>query len=263
MMSVVYGPVSSWRLGASLGIDLISTPAKTCSFNCVYCQLGKTTQPSTERREFVALSRVVSDLQCLDHLKADYATFSGVGEPTLASNLGQGIDIVKPALGLPVAVLTNSSMISREDVRAELARADVVVAKLDAPDQDMFLKVNRPFSRVRIEQILEGLKRFRRQYRGKLCLQMMFVEENKDSAAQMARLTSELSPDEVHINTPLRPCAVKPLPPEEIATVRREFQGITGVVTVYEASQPRVKPKDLMETRRRRPAESQQKKGGK
>jgi wyosine [tRNA(Phe)-imidazoG37] synthetase (radical SAM superfamily) len=263
MMSVVYGPVSSWRLGSSLGIDLISTPAKTCSFDCIYCQLGKTIQPLTERREFVALSRVVSDLQYLENVKADHATFSGVGEPTLASNLGQAIDIVKSALGLPVAVLTNSCLMYRDEVRDELARADVVVAKLDAPNQSLFLEVNRPFGRLRLDEILEGLKRFRRQYRGKFCLQMMFVEDNKDSAAQMARLAAALSPDEVQINTPLRPCAVEPLPPDEIAAIQREFSGMARVVTVYEASRPRVKPKDPIETRRRRPAEKQQKKGGK
>ena len=263
MMSVVYGPVSSWRLGASLGIDLISTPAKTCSFDCVYCQLGKTVQPLTERREFVALSRVASDLQYLEKVKADHATFAGVGEPTLASNLGQAIDIVRSALGLPVAVLTNSCLMYRDDVRDELARADVVVAKLDAPNQALFLEVNRPFAGLRLDQILEGLKRFRRQFRGKFCLQMMFVKDNKDSAAEMAGLAAELSPDEIQINTPLRPCAVEPLPPADIAAIRREFDGMAGVVTVYEASQRGVKPKDLMETRQRRPAERQQNKGGK
>lgn len=263
MMSVVYGPVSSWRLGSSLGIDLISTPAKTCSFDCVYCQLGKTIQPVTERRGFVTLSRLVSDLEYLEDVKADYATFSGVGEPTLASNLGQAIDIVKSALDLPVAVLTNSSLMSQEELRDALARADVVVAKLDAPNQSLFVEINRPFTGLRLDEILEGLKRFRQQYRGKFCLQMMFVKENKDSATQMAGLAAELSPDEVQIDTPLRPCAVDPLPPADIAAIRREFDGMTGVVTVYEASQRRVKPKDLMETRRRRPAEKRQKKGGK
>jgi len=106
-MAIIYGPVPSWRLGRSLGIDLLSTKVKTCSFNCVYCQLGKTVNSLIERKEFVPLSRLVLELEPLKNknIEADYATFSGLGEPTLASNLGQAIRLVKTALGLPVAAL--------------------------------------------------------------------------------------------------------------------------------------------------------------
>jgi wyosine [tRNA(Phe)-imidazoG37] synthetase (radical SAM superfamily) len=255
MKSAVYGPVSSWRLGASLGIDLLATSVKTCSFDCIYCQLGKTTQPVTDRREFVPIPRLVAELEHLRDVTADCATFAGVGEPTLASNLGLAIEAVKSALNLPVAVLTNSSLMPDAEVRQDLAQADIVVVKLDAPSEDTFRLVNRPATSYSLHEILEGIKLFSSEYKGKWALQMMFVNENRDSVGRMAKLAAELSPDEVQINTPLRPCGVQPLPPEDIAAMRDEFQGLRKVVTVYEAPRPQVTPLDLEETLRRRPTE--------
>ena len=252
-MSIVYGPVPSWRLGRSLGIDLLSTQEKTCSFDCVYCQLGRTVNFRTERKEFVPISRLVLELEPVRGVAADYATFSGVGEPTLARNLGQAIKIVKPVLGLPVAVLTNSSLMPREDVRQELAQADVVVAKLDAPNEKLFHAINRPTVGYSLDEILEGIRLFRSEFSGKLALQMMFIEANKGYAPDMAKMAEELSPDEVQLNTPLRPCAVKPLPPEDISAIRQAFSMFRNVVAVYEASRPEVAPLNVEETRRRRP----------
>ena len=121
MSSIIYGPVPSWRLGRSLGIDLLSTKGKTCSFDCIYCQLGKTVHSLTERRQFVSLDELAAELEGVKDIPADYATFSGVGEPTLASNLGEAIELARSVLRLPVAVLTNSSLMTREDVCNELA----------------------------------------------------------------------------------------------------------------------------------------------
>jgi len=253
MGSVIYGPVSSWRLGRSLGIDLLSTRGNTCSFDCTYCQLGKTVHPLSERKEFVTLAELARELETAKGVPADYATFSGVGEPTLASNLGRAIEAARATLGLPVAVLTNSSFMPREDVRRELALADVVVAKVDAPDEERFQAINRPFGGYTLDEILQGIRRFRSEYKGKLALQMMFVEANKDCAPEMARIAEELSPDEVQVNTPLRPCAVKPLPPAEIAAIRDHFGGIEKVITVYEVITPEVAPLSLDETLKRRP----------
>jgi wyosine [tRNA(Phe)-imidazoG37] synthetase (radical SAM superfamily) len=123
-----------------LGIDLLSTRGKTCSFDCVYCQLGETVHALTGRKKFIAIPELACELRLVRGVAADYATFSGVGEPTLAINLGEAIEIAKSVLGLPVAVLTNSSLMPREDVRSELARADVVVAKLDVPNEELFKK---------------------------------------------------------------------------------------------------------------------------
>jgi len=254
-MGIIYGPVPSWRLGRSLGIDLLSTRGKTCSFDCVYCQLGKTIHPVVKRKEYVPISKLVLELAKVSGIPADYATFSGVGEPTIASNLGQAIKIVKSALGLPVAVLTNSSLIPREDVRQELAQADVVVAKIDSPNEKLFHKINRPIAGYCLDEILQGIIRFRSEFSGKLAVQMMFIEANKDYAPEMVRIAEQLSPDEVQLNTPLRPCAVKPLPPEDISAIRQAFSRFRNVLTAYEATKPEVAPLNLKEMRRRRPEE--------
>lgn len=250
--SVVYGPVPSWRLGRSLGIDLLSTEGKTCSFDCIYCQLGTTLYPLAERREFVSLNQVKTELKAVSGIEADYATFSGVGEPTLASNLGQAISMVKLILHLPVAVLTNSSLMPREDVRRDLAEADVVVAKVDAPEEELFRRVNRPFGGYSLDEILQGIKLFRKNYHGKLAIQIMFVELNKRYAREMAEIATGFSPDEVQLNTPLRPCGVEPLSPPEMAAIKEDFAGF-DVVEVYEAAAPEVVPVNAIETLRRRP----------
>ncbi len=253
MNSILYGPVSSWRLGKSLGVDIVSTKSKVCSFDCIYCQLGDTLHPVTRRKEFVSLPDLAQELPAVKSVSIDYATFSGMGEPTLASNLGQAIELVRSTLRVPVAVLTNSSLMPREDVRHELAQADVVVAKLDAPNEALFHQINRPRGRFPIAEILEAIRLFRSEYAGKLALQMMFVDANKGCAAEMASLAEELSPDEVQINTPLRPSAVSPLPPEQVDAIGQQFSGLSGVVTVYQASRPKVTPLNLEATLRRRP----------
>jgi wyosine [tRNA(Phe)-imidazoG37] synthetase (radical SAM superfamily) len=215
----------------------------------------------TERRELVPISRLVLELDQVRDVPADYATFAGVGEPTLASNLGMAIEIVKSTLGLPVAVLTNSSLMPHEDVRQALAQADVVVAKLDAPNEELFRRINRPVAGYSLGEIWQGIRCFRSEYAGKLALQMMFVTGNKDYAPEMARMATDLSPDEVQINTPLRPCRVAPLLPEEIAAIRQEFIGLARVITVYEAPRVDVTPLNLGETLQRRPERTSQKGG--
>jgi wyosine [tRNA(Phe)-imidazoG37] synthetase (radical SAM superfamily) len=252
-MSIIYGPVASWRLGRSLGIDLLSTRGKTCSFDCVYCQLGETVHTLTERKEFIAIPELVSELWSVKGVAADFATFSGVGEPTLAINLGEAIGIAKLVLELPVAVLTNSSLMPREDVRWELARADVVVAKIDAPNEELFNKINKPFIGYSLEEIMKGIMCFRSEFKGKLALQMMFVEANKDHALEMARIAKQFLPDEVQLNTPLRPCMVKPLPLEDMTAIRVAFSSFKNLVSVYDVPRPEFAPLNPEETHRRRP----------
>jgi wyosine [tRNA(Phe)-imidazoG37] synthetase (radical SAM superfamily) len=252
-VAVIYGPVASWRLGRSLGIDLLNARRKVCSFNCVYCQLGKTGEFRVTPREFISLEQLTSEIKLLGPIQADYVTFSGTGEPTLASNLGEAINLARSILRLPIAVLSNSSLMFREDVRRQLAHADTVVAKLDAPNEEMLAAVNRPAPGVHFDQTKDGIRLFRDEYRGRLALQIMFIEANKDCACEIAALSRQISPDEVQINTPLRPCAVRPLPPESIAEIRREFANLNNVVTVYEAPKPEVMPLNVAETLRRRP----------
>lgn len=226
---------------------------KTCSFDCIYCQLGRTARRLTVRAEFVALSALERELEAARKVAADYVTFSGMGEPTLASNLGDALRLARDVLGLPTAVLTNSSLMTREDVRRDLTCADMVVAKLDAPDERLFRRINRPLAPFSLAEIVEAIALFRAAYTGKLALQIMFVEANRDAAGSMAAIAGKLSPDEVQINTPLRPCPVTPLTTDEIAAIREEFRMLPNVVTVYDAVRPEVTPIDVVETRRRRP----------
>ena len=179
MSSIIYGLVPSWRLGRSLGIDLLCAPGKTCSSDCVYCQLGRTSNPTIEREEFVSLAKLSEELKEIRGITADYVTFSGTGEPTLTGNLGQAIELAKSILPLPIAVLINSSLISREDVRHDLAKADMVVATVDAHNQESFRQINRPVAGILLSDIIEGVKLFKGKFVGKLCLQIMFIETNK------------------------------------------------------------------------------------
>ena len=250
-MKYIYGPVPSWRLGRSLGVDLISGE-KACSFDCIYCQLGKTVRHIIKRQVFVPVAEIVKELENLPRLNIDYITLSGTGEPTLALNLGDVIEKVKGRFNKPVAVLTNSSLLHDPQVRKELGLADLVVAKLDAPDEKIFDVVNRPSKGITFYMITEGIKRFNHEYPGKFALQIMFVPQNRDQAAAMARVAKEIDPVEVQLNTPLRPCPVKPLPPEELAQIKKLFEPLK-VYSVYDVARPETRPMDEKETRRRRP----------
>lgn len=252
-MSIIYGPVPSWRLGKSLGIDMVSTQCKTCSFDCIYCQLGKTVNRQAFRQEFVPLLKLKEELESLSPMDIDYVTFSGVGEPTLASNIGEAIDLAAGILHVPIAVLTNASLLQQESLRSELSGADVVVAKLDAPDDRLLQIINRPVFSLSIQELLEGIRSFRSIFQGKLAIQMMFTQANRSKATLMAEIVKTLCPDEVQINTPLRPCPVKPLSPAIMTEIRGHFSEFSRVVTVYEASRPEVEALDREQTKRRRP----------
>ena len=258
-MRLIYGPVPSWRLGRSLGIDLLPGPGKTCSFDCVYCQLGRTTRFAVERRAFVETERLKRELDALPLTAADvdYLTFSGTGEPTLAANLGEAIDLLRswPAFqGVPVAVLTNATFLSRPDVRHDLASADLVVAKVDAPDEALFRTINRPVPGVYWFQVLKGIQALRQQFDGRLALQMMFIDANRRRADEMAALARSLDPDEVQLNTPLRASPTPPLEQAAMAEIEQVFSRLP-IVNVYNAQPPMVHALDRAEMRRRRPVE--------
>jgi len=140
----------------------------------------------------------------------------------------------------------------KPEVRAALSQADKVVAKLDAPTEELLRAVNRPVEGITLERILGGIKAFRKGYRGRLAMQMMFFQANQDQAEALAQLAREIEPDEVEVNTPLRPCAVKPLPPHVLAEIMTAFRGLNAV-SVYEAERPAVRPLDMEETLHRRP----------
>ncbi len=233
----IYGPVPSWRLGGSLGIDLLSQEEKICNFDCVYCQLGPIKKYTIERKTYAPVKEVIEELKEIPGTNIDYITFSGRGEPALAANLGEAIKTVKLARKEPVAVLTNSSLMGFEEVRKELVLADLIVAKLDAFSPESLQEINRPAGSVAFGSILEGIKEFKQSYQGKLALQIMFIEENKNDIDKYAYLVNHIRPDEVHVNTPLRPCYVDPLAREEIIRIKNCFIAAcagVNIVSVYD-----------------------------
>lgn len=247
----IYGPVPSWRVGSSLGIDLLSQKEKICSFDCLYCQLGKSFILSDVRQLFVPEDEIIKELDALPETPIDYITISGRGEPTLADNLGNAISAIKACRKEPVAVITNSSLINKPDVRDELSKADLVIAKLDASSQESLILINQPHKGIKFEAIVEGLRNFRKQFKGKLALQIMFMENNKQYAEDMAFIADDIHPDEVQINTPLRPCGAAPLGVEELSRIKGFF-GHFKTVSVYESNKKVVKPISDDDTIRRR-----------
>ena len=242
----IYGPVPSWRLGRSLGIDPISSDKKICTFDCAYCQLGFASPFSNERKVYVKTEKIIGELKKLSYVKIDYITFSGMGEPTLAKNLGELIRAIKKLRKEKIAVLTNASLLDRKDVRDELSAADFVIAKLDAPSQALFGRINKASSGTRFDDIVDGIKKFAKVYKRRFGLQIMFIEENRDKAKEMASLAKEIQPHEVQINTPLRPCAAGALPKRDISKIKKAFLAMPGfkadVITVYEVRPDKVEP---------------------
>jgi wyosine [tRNA(Phe)-imidazoG37] synthetase (radical SAM superfamily) len=208
----VYGPVPSRRLGQSLGVDPI--PFKTCNYNCVYCQLGRTTPLTNERADFFPREEILAQVQDAVERhqpgEMDYVTFVGQGEPTLYASLGWLIRQVKALTDIPLAVLTNGALLFQPEVREELAAADLVMPTLDAADQEDFRKINRPWPRFRIAEIIEGMAAFRTMFTGQLWVEVMLVEGLNDDEATLLGIRDALArirPDRVQINVPVRPPA--------------------------------------------------------
>jgi wyosine [tRNA(Phe)-imidazoG37] synthetase (radical SAM superfamily) len=210
--SYVFGPVPSRRLGQSLGIDPV--PFKTCNWNCVYCQLGRTTPLTNERREYVPpetlLAEVRAALDAHEGGGIDWVTFVGSGETTLHSGLGRMIRAVKEKTPLPVAVITNGSLLDLEEVREELLSADAVLPTLDAGNESLYRAINRPWPGLTLERLVRGLIAFREIYQGKLWVEVMLVKGMNDSETVLREIAGHLErirPDEIHINLPSRPPA--------------------------------------------------------
>ncbi|MGI5837395.1 MAG: radical SAM protein [Chloroflexota bacterium] len=241
-MRTIYGPVETAQFGRVLGVDMVASQRKFCSFDCVYCNTSKRTHGISRRRQFVGNTWIQAILEREIPFDADYVVFSGMGEPTLASNLGEAIDLVKSLLKLPVAVLTNSSLIPRDDVRRDLKKADLVVAKLDAPNEDLFKRINRPFVPYSLDEILAGLEQFRAEYNGRLALQSTFLPENRAFAAELAAIAQRISPTEVQLNTPLD-CPTM-LAQSELERIRDGFTGLK-TTSVFESRRPVARPFSL------------------
>jgi len=235
----LFGPVPSRRLGISLGIDLV--PHKTCLFNCVYCECGRTTNLTCERREYVPTNEVIAELD--DFLATapdlDYVTFAGSGEPTLHSGIGEIISFIKDRYPhYRVAVLTNSALFTDPGVRAALMRADLVVPSLDAVSEEVFVKINRPSPGITAGQVLEGLLDFAREYTGEVWLEIFIVPGVNDTEKELRLLKDAviaIEPDRVQVNTLDRPGAedwVRPASPEAIERIAAMLGGNAGAIGV-------------------------------
>ncbi len=207
-MNYIFGPVPSRRLGFSLGVDLI--PFKTCSLDCIYCQLGKTTCKTIERKEYVASHKILGELEKVlaSSRRIDYITLSGSGEPTLNLRIGEIIRKMKEMTDIPVAVLTNGTLLTDGILREELKSSDLVIPSLDAGTQKTFNKINRPHPSLKVDRIIEGMVDFRKMYEGKIWLEMMLVEGVNDNEEELGSLRSairKINPDRIQLNTSVRP----------------------------------------------------------
>jgi wyosine [tRNA(Phe)-imidazoG37] synthetase (radical SAM superfamily) len=202
--------VPSRRLGLSCGIDIV--PLKICTMDCIYCQLGKTAQTTIERKDYIPIEPVLAELKeaLAEGLEADYITIAGSGEPTLNSRLGELIDGIKKLTNIPIAILTNGTLLSRAEVRADCSKADVVMPSLDAGDEQTFQRINRPYHVISVEKLISGLCAFRKEFSGQIWLEVFFVEGINTGTEQIARIKEAIkliNPDRVHLNTAVRPTA--------------------------------------------------------
>ncbi len=267
---IVYGPVPSRRLGISLGVDVI--PYKTCSYDCIYCQLGRTTNQTIQRRSFVPIDQVIEEIrEAIDqNSDIDYITFSGSGEPTLNRDLGEMIRRIKSFAQIPVAVLTNGSLLWDQKVREDLSWADLVVPSVDAVSKEIFNKVNRPEEKLRIEKILEGIKVFCQDFKAKIYLEMMLVKGINDSEEEIKRINrfvQELNVDKIQLNTVIRPpgeYTVRPLDEKKLLEIKSIFDPklVVELILDFDRATNRAYQRDLEEAiiglLRRRPTRKEE-----
>ncbi len=261
--SFVYGPVPSRRLGYSLGVDIV--PYKTCSLNCIYCQLGQTTRQTTRRGGFFPADKILAQVRkaIARSRPIDCITFSGSGEPTLNTEIGGLIREIKKISSLPVVVLTNSTLLTRKSVRRALGAADIVVPSLDAATESVFQKVNRPVPSLTAQKIIRGLEDFRREFKGRIWLEVMLIKGINDSPADITALKQAISrirPDRVQLNTAVRPPAENwagPLSRADLEKIRRKLGPPAEVVVDFKKRPASKTPTGLrqavLEMIRRRP----------
>ena len=215
MYKYIFGPVPSRRLGMSLGVDLV--PHKVCSLDCVYCECGKTTKLTTDRMEYILYDKVTAELAHFfeNNPAPDYITFSGSGEPTLNSRIGDVLQFIKRTKpGIPVAVLTNGTLFYDKQVRSEILDADVVLPSLDAASQEVFDKINRPNPKLTVNEYIDGIVTFRNEYKGKIWLEVLIIPGYNDSESELILLKeafNRIKPDSIQVNTLDRPGTVENL----------------------------------------------------
>lgn len=265
MVNYIYGPVPSRRLGRSLGIDIV--PYKTCTLDCIYCQLGRTTRKVVRRKPCVSKDDVLRETRT--YLKGDkqidFVTIAGSGEPTLNSDIGELIKDMKKMVQVPVAILTNGTLLYMEDVRQALLEADVVLPSLDAASPEMFERMNRPHRALKIDSIVDGLKKFREVYKGEIWLEIMLVKgfnTRGDELSKIRKAVSQIMPDKVYLNTVTRPPSetyAEPLSIAEMNGIRKFFGKKCEIIGKFhsEARQETENVRQyILETTKRRPLTS-------
>jgi len=246
----VYGPVPSRRLGFSLGIDIL--PYKTCSLDCIYCQLGRSGKKTIKRRAYFSREKILAQIEkaLSTGRQIDYITFSGSGEPTLNTILGPLIIDIKKMTSIPVAVLTNGSLLYQKSVRQALQQADLVVPSLDALTPNTFNKVNRPHPSLIFDRMLKGLKTFSREFKGQIWLEVMLLKNINDSPAfirQLKNAIASIRPEKVQLNTVVRPPAedhARPLSWEELESIRSELGPTAEIIAEFKKKQA---PSEIIE----------------
>ena len=235
----LFGPVPSRRFGRSLGVDL--TSYKTCSLDCVFCQLGRTTNKTVTRKEYVPTDAVIAELN--EWLKtdgsADYITLSGSGEPTLHSRFGEMLEFIRANSTIPAALLTNGVLLYLPEVRDAASLANVVKVSLSAWDQASYRWVNRPYSQLRFEELVKGQKAFRKQFRGELWMEVFLVagmNSTPSDVSRIAALAEEIEPDRIQLNTVVRPPAeefAEALSRERLSSLCHLFRPTAEVIAEF------------------------------
>ena len=239
-MAHLFGPVPSRRLGRSLGVDLI--PPKTCPYNCIYCEVGPTTCQSRERFSFQTEAIIAELAGYLQDpgVRPDVITLAGSGEPTLNQGLGRIIREIKTMSQIPVAVLTNGALLYLPEVRRELAAADLVLPSLDAGRAETYAAINRPLPELSFDSLLDGLTAFRREYRGRIWLEVMLLKGLNDTEAELTllrRALEKIAPDKIQLNTAVRPvveAAARPLDREAMAAAAATLGGAVSVIASFD-----------------------------
>jgi wyosine [tRNA(Phe)-imidazoG37] synthetase (radical SAM superfamily) len=238
-MAHLFGPVPSRRLGRSLGVDLV--PPKTCPYDCIYCEVGPTTHHTRQRFSYKT-ETIIGELE--DYLKdlsqlPDVITLAGSGEPTLNLGLGRIISRIKEMSQIPVAVLTNGALLYLPEVRAELAAADIILPSLDAAREETYRFINRPLPELTLASLLEGLRVFRREYQGRILLEVMLLKGVNDSDEELTllrRALMKIAPDKIQLNTAVRPvveAAARPLDRAEMEAAAAHLKGPVEVIASF------------------------------
>ncbi len=265
-MKHIFGPVPSRRLGLSLGIDII--PFKTCTLSCIYCQIGETPRTTRERREYTPTAGILAEIReyFATHPKPDWITFSGSGEPTLHSGLGELIHAVKSIADTPVCVITNGTTLMDPSVRRDLLEADAVMPSLDSARDESFRAVCHPEPTLHTADIIAGLAAFRREFAGKIWLEILLVAGINDSPEDLEALKTavgEINPDAVHLNTVVRPpadSAARPLSRERMEDIREFFGPRAEVIASFRretGAESTVTSAEILEYIKRRPGSAE------